>query len=1098
MGRKDLVTPHEQIDTAKVRRTRRRVFWACLPVILISTVVIVVAVGVIGRQLSAPDWMRTRIEARLAVMMPETQVSFGELALNIQRNGLARLVLRDVDIATRTGAPIAAFSDVQIGVRPWSVLTGTPKLQSVTLSGAFVTVRRDKTGRIALSLGNAPAPEGAFPDLPTLVRRFDAALQSPHLANLTTVSADALTLRYEDARARRAWTVDGGRADLVRDFGTVTIRGDFAVLGGGDSAAAVSVSVESDEGESSLKLGVSMTDMPSEDISSQGPALAWLRALRAPISGALRAEMFEDGSLGPLNATLQIGQGVLQPNDETRPVPFTHARTYFTYQPKKAALIFDEISVASGWGDVQAEGRATLKDMQNGWPARMLGQFTLRNVHTNPDGFFDQSLTLARADVDFMLDLDPFRFRLGQLFFDDPKVPLRAKGEVVAEPEGWRASADLSLDGLTVETLESLWPSHLKPVTRRWVVNNLLDGVMTEGRLAMRAAPGQAPSVLVDADFAETSLRFLNRMPPVEEARGKFTFRDNRMVVWLADGIVQAPLGGAVDIGGSVFEVPDVRVPNAPLSILVKAQGSVTGGLSVLDLPPLRVMQRAGQPVDLAEGCVSAEARLDFALVQDLKPSDVRFRAEATLEDVATEKLIRDRSLAARTLVLTADNTGIQIEGQASIDGVPADGTWRQPLGPEGENGSVFAGHLQLSQAAADTFGIALPENALNGQTDAELEVLIKRGLPPEFRLTSDLSGLGAQLTPLGWRISQDATGSLEVTGKLSDPAQIDRLAIKAGKLAAEGSVTLTDSGGLDRLSFGSVRMADWLNAPVTLVGRGAGKAPAIEINGGTLDMRKIPADDGGGGKQGSETPVSLALETLQISEGLRLTGFRGAFDTGAGFTGDFTARVNGEAPISGSAIAQNGRTSFRIRSDDAGRVMKAAGLIKTAVSGDMDLTLTPTADEGVYDGTLKIRNISMQDAPAIAGVLDAISIVGLIDELETAGIFFANVEAEFRLTPDSVILTRSSATGPSMGLALDGYYDLASGQMDMQGTLSPLFMLNGIGSILTRKGEGLIGFGFTLAGTADDPDVNVNPFSVLTPGMFREIFRRPAPKLSQ
>jgi hypothetical protein len=68
---------------------------------------------------------------------------------------------------------------------------------------------------------------------------------------------------------------------------------------------------------------------------------------------------------------------------------------------------------------------------------------------------------------------------------------------------------------------------------------------------------------------------------------------------------------------------------------------------------------------------------------------------------------------------------------------------------------------------------------------------------------------------------------------------------------------------------------------------------------------------------------------------------------------------------------------------------------------------------------------------------------------------------------------------------------------MDFQGVLSPFYLLNGVGAILTRKGEGLIGFNYTLGGTSDAVRVGVNPLSALTPGMFREIFRRPPPDLS-
>ena len=69
---------------------------------------------------------------------------------------------------------------------------------------------------------------------------------------------------------------------------------------------------------------------------------------------------------------------------------------------------------------------------------------------------------------------------------------------------------------------------------------------------------------------------------------------------------------------------------------------------------------------------------------------------------------------------------------------------------------------------------------------------------------------------------------------------------------------------------------------------------------------------------------------------------------------------------------------------------------------------------------------------------------------------------------------------------------------MDFQGVISPVYLLNGIGSLLTRKGEGLIGFNFNLTGQTDNPNVLVNPLSALTPGMFRELFRRPPPQVSQ
>jgi hypothetical protein len=135
---------------------------------------------------------------------------------------------------------------------------------------------------------------------------------------------------------------------------------------------------------------------------------------------------------------------------------------------------------------------------------------------------------------------------------------------------------------------------------------------------------------------------------------------------------------------------------------------------------------------------------------------------------------------------------------------------------------------------------------------------------------------------------------------------------------------------------------------------------------------------------------------------------------------------------------------------------------------------------------------------PLFADLLNAVSVVGLLDQLNFDGIAFGEVEGEFYFSEDKFILSRASATGPSIGLSLDGTYDFVNDQLDLQGTLTPVFLVNSIGGIFNRKGEGLIGFTFDVKGPADDPQINVNPFSALAPSLFRDIFRKPAPEVPE
>ena len=103
---------------------------------------------------------------------------------------------------------------------------------------------------------------------------------------------------------------------------------------------------------------------------------------------------------------------------------------------------------------------------------------------------------------------------------------------------------------------------------------------------------------------------------------------------------------------------------------------------------------------------------------------------------------------------------------------------------------------------------------------------------------------------------------------------------------------------------------------------------------------------------------------------------------------------------------------------------------------------------------------------------------------------------ADFVNLLDQIKFDRASVFGPSICISLEGYYAKATNKLNMQGVLSPLYVVNAIGSIFTRKGEGLLGFNYRLKGSADRPEVLVNPLSIFTPAIFREIFRRPVPNL--
>ena len=1088
-------------------------------------VIVLMAAGIAGglwwlidRPLTLTPWMRAQIETRLDASLPDFQLRFAEMRVVMPTDGRLRLRLRDVTLAERGApAPFLSLREVDTGLSRAGLLAGQLSPRAVRLVGANALLRRTEAGLFQLAIGEALRPIGAAPSLAGLIEGLDRLLTRPGLARLDQIAVEGLSLRFEDAYADRAWNVDGGRVTLTRSGDALAIRAEAALLGGFDYATALDARYDSRIGSRTSTAAVTFQDLAASDLAAEVPALAWLAGLRAPIAGELRTAITEDGSLGPLSGNLQLGAGALQPTEATAPVPFEAADAYFTFHPDRGVLVFDALSVTSRWVSGTAGGQVILEGLSPaGRPAAVLGQIALDNVTIGAGVLGDAPLRLERAWMDGRLRLDPFVLSIGQLTLQDQGQRATATGRVIAAPDGWHVALDAALPGgdtgLDLAQLLGWWPATLAPKARIWLDQNMQTARLHDMFLALRLTPGAVdPQIALGVSFDQARFRALRGLPDVQDAAGWASLTGDRFVAVLDAGEMRAPEGGALALAGSDVVIPDVTVVESPATVRLAAAGTVTALMSVLDQAPLRLLQKADLPVTLADGRIAATAQLDLALRRDLALDDVTVTAQARLTDVTSTRLIPGRVLAAADLTAALSGNVLTIAGPARLGDVPVTGQVRLDLRPATDQGgsAQVTADLELSQRLLDELRIALPRGLLRGAGRGQLTLDLSKGAAGQFRLTSDLRGLGLAVPQIGWSKPPDRGGRFDIAGRLGPPVAIDALTLEAPGLRATGQLTLTPDGALDRLTLSDMRIGDWLEAPVTLVGRGA-QGVAVSVLGGWIDLRHTTIGAGGDASGGqsitaanrspgtsSGGPVTLALDRLVISEGIALRDFRGTFATAAGFDGQFAGRVNGQAAITGRVVPQAGRSAFRILSDDAGAVFAASGLLKQAAGGALDLTLRPAAAPGSYDGALRVTDVRLRDAPAMAALLSAVSVVGLLEQLGGQGIPFSEVAADFRLTPLRASILRSSAIGASLGLSMDGTYDLATGEMAMQGVVSPLYLFNGLAAFLTRKGEGLIGFSYRLSGPADAPRVQVNPLSILTPGMFREIFRRPAPEVA-
>ncbi|AZV78538.1 DUF3971 domain-containing protein [Parasedimentitalea marina] len=1052
----------------------------------------------LGRRFDAPDWLRQRVESRIERNLGEMEIEFGQIYMVVNQGWRPRVGLRDVILRKPDGTVMAQLTDAQVSLAMRPLLSGLVQPKRISISGVFATLRRDKSGDVALSLSSDETPVRQAAGVPQLIEQFDSLLLQPSLTALVEIETEALTLRYEDARQGRAWTLDGGHMRLSREGQDLDISGGFSVLSGRDYASTVEANYRSAIGDPAAEFGVLVSEVASEDIALQSPALGWLQVLRAPISGSLRGGIDSDGVILPFSTSLLIGNGVLQPTDQTLPIPFQGASLYMTYVPETQVLSFDELTVNSGWGAGTMVGEAHLSGVENGKLTDLVGQLKFSDLRLNPKDMYDAPLELTGVTADLKLELNPFRLRLGEMLVQDGDSTILLSGGLRAGNEGWDYDLTGQVDRVEAERIKQLWPEAAPPKPRKWMRENLWQGTARDINLALRGRDGKKPFLYLDLGFEDAVVQFQKNMPPLRNAAGQFSIYGKRLVVMATEGTVTADQGGEIDAAGTSFIIPDMSVKNGgPGVARVVASGPVTAVLSLLNRPPLSVLKNSNLPVNLAKGVVSVVGTLSLPLKEKVPVEEISYHYRGQIDGVSSTILVPGYELSAQQMTLTGDHQGVEIQGDGAISGVPVRAAWRMALGKGAPKTSRVEGTVELSQSAVDTFHLGLPAGSISGQTLGAFSVELAPDKPPVLRLQSDLAGAGLRIPSLGWSIGPKTTGALDLTAQLGDTAQVDQLTLTAPGLSASGSISIRDGGGLDRARFNAVTVGNWLRGTAELVGRGQA-APAVTVSSGVLDMRRMPFSSSSGATgSASSGPISLKLDRLQVTDSIALHRFNGDFSTLGGFNGQFRGAVNGQTVVRGQVVPKNGGVATRILSDDAGGVFRSAGALSHGRGGELDMTLTPsTSQPGEYDGRLKVKNTRAKNAPAIAALINSISLVGLIDELAGQGILFTGVEARFRLGPSYLVVHESSAVGPSIGLSMDGNYNLATGVMNMRGVLSPIYMLNAIGRVFTRKGEGLIGFAFTLRGTSDDPQVKVNPLSGLAPGMLREIFRGQAPTI--
>jgi hypothetical protein len=817
----------EENTVPKQRPRRWRGWWMARVLVLLTGVpvvfAVIAAVMMIDRDITAPTWVTERVQERAALMLGGGSLSFGSISVNIGTDLHPRIRLNDTVLRDAQGVTLAEISQVSGQVSPRGLVFERSALfQEVDLDGVRLTLTRNREGGLSLAFDTGDAAVTRPQSLPELIDAIDETFDRPVLAALEKVRLDAVTLTYNDIRSRRRWILDGGEATLDLRADTREFQARLALLAGAD-VTTLDFAYASPVGSREATLALDLENARAADIATQSPAMGWLAVLDSDVSANLRTSIDADGQLGPLNAALDLGQGALRPGESDDAFGFDSATADLTYTPSDQMITFDEVRVATDWGEFAASGQALGREFEGGLPRALVGQFDFRDMRLQPPEIYNEPVTIDAATADMRLRLSPFALDIGQVVIRQEDVTAVLKGRVTATGDGVATTFDLAVPELESAEMIALWPEGFRPGTRRWFARNVAAAILSDMTVGWRQDPGFAPTVAASFLFDEAKVTYLQSHPPVRAAAGAVFLGQDRADVTLSAGQIRAPQGGRVDMAGSHLALPDMSVPESPMNFDLAMRSTVTAGLSLLDLPPFSYLSRAGLPVTVADGRAQTQVALTIPRKEVLRGADVVFAATSELRGVRTG-VVPGRVLTSDRLSVAVDRAGLEITGPAALDGVPMRATFSRAF--QDGAASEVAATVTLSPDALTALGIGLPSGMVRGQGDADLSLRIPPGGPPAFSVQSALQGLTLTVPAIGWTKPATAPGSLALSGVLGQVPRIDSLALEGGGLAARGDIAFRGDGGFDALRLSSLRVGDWLNAPVVLRNRGAGLPP--------------------------------------------------------------------------------------------------------------------------------------------------------------------------------------------------------------------------------------------------------------------------------
>ncbi len=681
---------------------------------------------------------------------------------------------------------------------------------------------------------------------------------------------------------------------------------------------------------------------------------------------------------------------------------------------------------------------------------------------------------------------------------------------------------------MKIDDLSKYWPKYLGQAAWVWCDDSLSNGKVKNAEFLFNLGFDNKINDVVfknligKGDLEDVSVDYLKGMPAVNNTNGQIFFAKDNIKIDIDNAN-----SNDVDLKGGYVRLYDLNKDRNYADISLVIDGTIEDALKLINHPPLEFADEMGLKPDTIKGHALTDLGLTFELKKNLTPNEVMVNVKSELTDVVFLNAIKGKDVRADNLLLKVNNDGLDLEGKASLDGVDLDLYWHETFVDKTYN-SKYVLKFVFDENLKKKLGLenlkVLKEPYVQGTPVVEAEI-VKAGNNINIEMNVDMSEAKIDFAALGIKKDKFKPANMKISLLLKNDKLYDipYFEYKQEDFELNGDVKLAKNQEVEQINIKQIKgiktnaaaKIEFLQNPeimtVNISGNEYNLEKLFEKNEEKIAVRKAAKkqglfikekDNDDWEEKVKNSKINIAVNKLWTAKDAVINNFAGVVELEQSkgikemhMVGNFIGK--GHKFLKFDYIPRNEEHLLSVESNDAGATLKFLRIYDNMRSGMLRIEAKRDKNKEMVGHAL-IREANLYNTPVLAKVLSLASLTSLVNLLTGDGIVFTHIDVPFEYKNKVLYVNEAKANAASIGINATGFYDRGYEHYDIKGVMVPLTGLNNlikniplVGNLLAGKDGTVFAANYTIKGDADEPEIDINPLSLLSPSSLKDLMAK-------